>query len=62
MSNLLRKLEKERQELNKLGEQSLKQSIRLSDNQELQEQSRKVDELLVRYERTRRKRHRRHGR
>ncbi|WP_010274539.1 aspartyl-phosphate phosphatase Spo0E family protein [Paenibacillus senegalensis] len=51
MDDLVRKLEKERQKLNKLGEKSLMQSIPLSDNPEVQEQSRRVDELMVQYQR-----------
>lgn len=51
MSRLLRKLEEERRKLNELGEKSLMQSIPLSDNQEVQEQSRRVDELMVQYQR-----------
>lgn len=51
MDDLVRKLEKERQKLNELGEKSLMQSIPLSDNQEVQEQSRRVDELMVQYQR-----------
>ncbi|MGG1597484.1 Spo0E family sporulation regulatory protein-aspartic acid phosphatase [Paenibacillus naphthalenovorans] len=51
MDDLVRKLEKERQKLNELGEKSLMQSIPLSDNPEVQEQSRRVDELMVQYQR-----------
>jgi len=51
VDDLVRKLEKERQKLNELGEKSLMQSIPLSDNQEVQEQSRRVDELMVQYQR-----------
>ncbi|KFN08211.1 hypothetical protein [Paenibacillus macerans] len=51
MDDLVRKLEKEMQKLNELGEKSLMQSIPLSDNQEVQEQSRRVDELMVQYQR-----------
>ncbi|OXS57014.1 hypothetical protein B1A99_19110 [Cohnella sp. CIP 111063] len=48
---LLRKLEKERKKLNKLGEKSLEYCIPLSEDQEVLEQSRKVDELMARYHR-----------
>jgi hypothetical protein len=46
---LLRQLEEERHKLNQLGEQSLEQFISLAQNQAVQEQSRKVDELITRY-------------
>lgn len=49
MERLLNKLEKERQKLNELGEASLKQSIPLSDNPEVMEQSREVDAWMIRY-------------
>jgi len=49
MERLLNKLEKERQKLNELGEVSLKQSIPLSDNPDVMEQSREVDAWMVRY-------------
>lgn len=39
-----------RRKLNKLGEQSLEQSIALSDNPEIQEQSRKLDKLMLLYD------------
>ncbi len=52
MIRLLRNLEKERQKLNKLGVKSLEQFVPLSENREVQEQSRKVDELMVRYYRS----------
>ncbi|MEK4361496.1 aspartyl-phosphate phosphatase Spo0E family protein [Paenibacillus sp. FSL M8-0212] len=48
MSRLLDLLEEERRKLNQLGEASLKQAIPLWENPEVQEQSRKVDELLAR--------------
>ncbi|WP_339240574.1 aspartyl-phosphate phosphatase Spo0E family protein [Paenibacillus sp. FSL R5-0517] len=48
MSRLLDLLEEERRKLNQLGEASLKQAIPLWDNPEVQEQSRKVDELVAR--------------
>lgn len=50
MNDLLRILEEERRKLNELGKKSLEQSIPLSDNQEVQEQSRKVDELMLQYQ------------
>lgn len=49
MERLLNKLEKERQKLNELGEASLKQSIPLSDNPDVMEQSREVDAWMIRY-------------
>lgn len=48
MSRLLDLLEEERRKLNQLGEASLKQAIPLSENLEVQEQSRLVDELVAR--------------
>ncbi|MFE6078253.1 aspartyl-phosphate phosphatase Spo0E family protein [Paenibacillus sp. NPDC057886] len=48
MSRLLDLLEEERRKLNQLGVASLKQAIPLWDNPEVQEQSRKVDELVAR--------------
>ncbi|WP_145146578.1 aspartyl-phosphate phosphatase Spo0E family protein [Paenibacillus xylanexedens] len=48
MSRLLDLLEEERRKLNQLGEASLKQAIPLSENREVQEQSRKVDKLVAR--------------
>lgn len=48
MSRLLDLLEEERRKLNQLGEASLKQAIPLWENPEVQEQSRKVDELVAR--------------
>jgi hypothetical protein len=48
MIRLLDLLEEERRKLNQLGEASLKQLIPLSDNPEVQEQSRRVDELVAR--------------
>ncbi|MFU1795588.1 aspartyl-phosphate phosphatase Spo0E family protein [Paenibacillus azoreducens] len=50
MIRLLDLLEEERRKLNQLGEASLKQLIPLSDNPEVQEQSRRVDELVARYD------------
>ena len=56
MSNfILRQLEDERHKLNKLGEQSLEQHIALSQNGAVQEQSRKLDELIIRYTSTTRR-------
>lgn len=49
MNELLRELEEERRKLNELGKLSLEQSVPLSGNHVLLEQSRKVDELMVRY-------------
>ncbi|RAW19324.1 aspartyl-phosphate phosphatase Spo0E family protein [Paenibacillus taichungensis] len=48
MSRLLDLLEDERRKLNQLGEASLKQAIPLWENPEVQEQSRRVDELVAR--------------
>lgn len=48
---ILRQLEEERHKLNQLGMQSLEQFIPLSQNEAVQEQSRKVDELIIRYAR-----------
>ncbi|WP_340401076.1 aspartyl-phosphate phosphatase Spo0E family protein [Paenibacillus sp. FSL H8-0079] len=48
MSRLLDVLEEERRKLNQLGEASLKQAIPLWENPEVQEQSRRVDELVAR--------------
>ncbi|MCL6660061.1 aspartyl-phosphate phosphatase Spo0E family protein [Paenibacillus amylolyticus] len=48
MSRLLDLLEEERRKLNQLGETSLKQAIPLWNNPEVQEQSRRVDELVAR--------------
>ncbi|GAB1157110.1 hypothetical protein YWY31_31350 [Paenibacillus illinoisensis] len=58
MSRLLDLLEEERRKLNQLGEASLKQAIPLWDNPAVQEQSRRVDELVVRVNETRAKRSR----
>jgi hypothetical protein len=46
---LLRQLEEERNKLNELGAHYLDQHIALAHNHVLQEQSRKVDELILRY-------------
>lgn len=48
--NLLEKLEHERRKLNELGLLSLEQRIPLGSNPKVQEQSRKVDELMIRYQ------------
>ncbi|WP_339785286.1 aspartyl-phosphate phosphatase Spo0E family protein [Paenibacillus sp. FSL R7-0313] len=48
MSRLLDLLEEERRKLNQLGEASLKQAIPLWENPEVQEQSRRMDELVAR--------------
>ncbi|MGV2964854.1 aspartyl-phosphate phosphatase Spo0E family protein [Paenibacillus sp. AGC30] len=48
MIRLLDLLEEERRKLNQLGEASLKQAIPLWENPEVQEQSRRVDELVAR--------------
>lgn len=50
MIRLLNLLEEERRKLNQLGEASLRQLIPLSDNPEVQEQSRRVDELVALYD------------
>ncbi len=50
MDELLRRVEKERSKLNALGEQAMEQSIPLSSSEEVQEQSRKVDKLIARYQ------------
>lgn len=47
---MLRELEEERRKLNELGKLSLEQSVPLSANQVVLEQSRKVDELMVQYQ------------
>lgn len=49
MNDFVRRLEEERRKLNELGNQSLKQSIPLSDNQDVLEQSREVDDWMVCY-------------
>lgn len=48
--NLLEKLEHERRKRNELGLLSLEQRIPLGSNPKVQEQSRKVDELMIRYQ------------
>ncbi|MGG0821508.1 aspartyl-phosphate phosphatase Spo0E family protein [Paenibacillus turicensis] len=47
MSDLLSDLEKERSKLNELGKRSFEQNIPLCHNKELQAQSQRVDELLL---------------
>lgn len=49
MDDLLRELEEERRKLNALGEKLMELSISLSGNQEFQERSQKVDQLVARY-------------
>lgn len=53
MNELLRKYEKEKQRLNELGQKSLEKGIPLAQNEAVQAQSRKVDELIVRFHRGR---------
>ncbi|MFM9279730.1 aspartyl-phosphate phosphatase Spo0E family protein [Paenibacillus jiagnxiensis] len=48
---MLRKIEEERRKLNALDEKAVVQFMPLSVSQEIQEQSRKTDELLVCYQR-----------
>lgn len=47
MSDLLSDLEKERSKLNELGHRLIEQNIPLCSNKELQAQSQRVDELLL---------------
>jgi hypothetical protein len=47
MSDLLSDLEKERSKLNELGHRLIEQNIPLCSNNELQAQSQRVDELLL---------------
>jgi len=47
MNDLLSELERERKKLNELGQSLIEQSIPLCSNKELQLQSRRVDELLI---------------
>lgn len=56
MSRFLKLLEKERQKLNQLGLESLKQSIPLAENPKVQKQSRIVDELVAQYQQKKAKR------
>ncbi|NUU61089.1 hypothetical protein [Paenibacillus agri] len=46
MQHLMQKYEEEQRKLNELGQKSLEQGIPLSRNEELQAQSRRVDELI----------------
>ncbi|MEK0314860.1 aspartyl-phosphate phosphatase Spo0E family protein [Cohnella sp. 56] len=48
MKEWTEQIEMEKQKLNRLGAESLAQGIPLSENDALQAQSRKVDELIVR--------------
>ena len=50
MYELLRRMEEERSKLNALGEKAMDQSVSLSSSKEVQEQSRKVDKLIARYQ------------
>ncbi|NEZ42612.1 Spo0E family sporulation regulatory protein-aspartic acid phosphatase [Paenibacillus alvei] len=56
MNELLRIMEEERRKLNALGKKAMEQSVPLSDSQEVQEQSRKLDELLACYQHIKAKR------
>lgn len=47
MKEWAEQIEMEKQKLNRLGTESLAQGIPLSENDALQTQSRKVDELIV---------------
>ncbi|GAA3411603.1 hypothetical protein ACFFNY_20475 [Paenibacillus hodogayensis] len=49
MKELLYKLEEEKRRLDELGQKSLEQGIPLGQNEVVQAQSRKVDELIVRF-------------
>lgn len=49
MMELLRKYEEEKQRLNEMGLKSLEQGIPLGENEIVQAQSRKVDELVIRF-------------
>lgn len=51
MIPLLIALEDERQKLNELGRNSLEQGIPIFQNDALQDQSRKVDELVIQLQR-----------
>ncbi|MBW7474817.1 aspartyl-phosphate phosphatase Spo0E family protein [Paenibacillus oenotherae] len=53
MNELLRKYEEEKQRLNELGQNSLEKGVPLAQNEAVQAQSRKVDELIVRFHRGR---------
>ncbi|UQZ86434.1 hypothetical protein SK3146_05727 [Paenibacillus konkukensis] len=54
MRELERDLEAQRKRLNKLGTRLVKQSISLAENQEIQELSRQVDQLVIRSQRMKR--------
>ncbi|WFB59603.1 aspartyl-phosphate phosphatase Spo0E family protein [Paenibacillus sp. BR1-192] len=56
MSRFQKILEKERQKLNQLGAESLRQSIPLAENPKVQKQSRIVDELVAQYQQRKAKR------
>ncbi|MNE50574.1 hypothetical protein D3C80_1451560 [compost metagenome] len=56
MNELLEKMEEERRKLNALGQNAIEQSILLSESPEVQEQSRKLDELLALYQNMKAKR------
>ncbi|PRX69847.1 hypothetical protein B0G52_112207 [Cohnella sp. SGD-V74] len=49
MKDLMREYEEEKTKLNELGLKSLEQGIPLGVNEEVQAQSRKVDELVIRF-------------
>jgi hypothetical protein len=49
MKELLRKYENEKMRLNVLGQQSIELGISLAKNEAVQAQSRKVDELVIRF-------------
>lgn len=49
MQILMQKFEEEKRKLNELGHQSLEQGIPLSDNEAVQTQSRKLDEMVNRF-------------
>ncbi len=48
MKRLLAQLEEERRKLNELGIESLEKGIPLAENQSVQAQSRKIDQLIGR--------------
>lgn len=54
MRELERELEAQRKRLNELGTRLVKQSISLAEHQEIQELSRKVDQLVIRSQRMKR--------
>ncbi len=56
VNELLEKMEEERRKLNVLGQNAIEQSILLSESPEVQEQSRKLDELLALYQNMKAKR------